>query len=145
MNAGQWILDRHAEAESEASITGLLDGDISSRDRPDFHRRAGSPLDHRLQTSSHEGGSLETFLEAEETAVSTEVGEIMLAWWPRGRTAYPSGLYIFRSLGAWLDGRHPPCCGGKPRCAVATIRGASRCIGKSRSQATHLATAHQET
>lgn len=63
---GQWILAPHAEAASEFQITGLVDGKLyQARIDRTFIDEQGTRWIIDYKTSTHEGGSLENFLETE--------------------------------------------------------------------------------
>jgi ATP-dependent helicase/nuclease subunit A len=63
---GRWIVDDHAEAESEMAITAVLNGQVRSLkiDRTFVDKGERWIIDYK--TSSHSGGGLETFLDNEE-------------------------------------------------------------------------------
>jgi len=64
---GQWILRPHAEAASELSLTGIVDGKIRyfQLDRT-FVDDEGFRWIVDYKTSSHEGGATEAFLDQEQ-------------------------------------------------------------------------------
>jgi hypothetical protein len=64
---GRWTLERHAAAESEFAMTGLVEGKLQQvRIDRTFIDEQGIRWIIDYKTSTHEGGSLENFLENEK-------------------------------------------------------------------------------
>ncbi len=104
---GRWVLADHAEAESEYSITGLLEGKVY---RADLDRTFVDEMGVRwiidYKTSSHEGGGLENFLEEEKRRYGPQLGRYARLMAQRDDRPIRLALY-FPLLTAWQEWAAP--------------------------------------
>lgn len=104
---GRWILGRHREAESEAQLTGVLDGRAHPAviDRM-FVDEMGVRWIIDYKASAHEGGSLENFLANEKERHRAQLERYARLIAQRGDGPIRLGLY-FPLLGAWQEWAAP--------------------------------------
>jgi ATP-dependent helicase/nuclease subunit A len=104
---GRWVLDRHADAASELAIAGLMDGKLSEVviDRT-FIDEDGVRWIVDYKTSTHEGASLENFLEQERERYREQLERYARLMVQRDHRPIRLGLY-FPLLGAWLEWAAP--------------------------------------
>jgi ATP-dependent exoDNAse (exonuclease V) beta subunit len=101
---GQWIFDRaHRDRRAEHALSGVVDGQVvhAVLDRT-FIDAAGTRWIVDFKTGSHEGGAVETFLDAEVERYRPQLA--LYARLMRGFSSEPVrvGLY-FPLLGAWRE------------------------------------------
>jgi ATP-dependent helicase/nuclease subunit A len=100
---GRWILDRHSEDECELPITGLLGGKLLETviDRT-FVDENGVRWVVDYKTGSHEGGSLETFLDNEQKRYRDQLERYARLMVQRDSRPIRLALY-FPLLGGWRE------------------------------------------
>lgn len=106
---GRWILENHADAQSELPIAGLIDGNLCEAviDRT-FIDENGVRWIIDYKTSWHEGASLENFLEQEKERYREQLERYARLMVQRdtsgdaGGRPIRLGLY-FPLLGEWLE------------------------------------------
>ena len=104
---GRWILDPHAEAESELAISGIIDGKLYEAviDRT-FVDENGVRWIIDFKTSEHKGGDLETFLENERTRYQDQLNRYARLMMQSEQRPTRLALY-FPLIGAWLEWAAP--------------------------------------
>jgi ATP-dependent helicase/nuclease subunit A len=108
---GRWILENHADAASELSIAGLIDGKLCEVviDRT-FVDENGVRWIIDYKTSAHEGANLENFLEQERDRYREQLERYARLMVQRDHLAMGRpirlGLY-FPLLGEWLEWAAP--------------------------------------
>jgi len=104
---GRWILENHADAASELSIAGLIEGRLSEAviDRT-FVDEHGVRWIIDYKTSAHEGASLENFLEQEKERYREQLERYARLIVRRDDRPIRLGLY-FPLMGEWLEWSAP--------------------------------------
>lgn len=104
---GRWVLGRRAEAESEWRITGVLDGKVVQGviDRT-FVDEQGVRWIIDYKSGTHEGGSLENFLESERRRYQDQLEKYSRLIAQADERPIRLGLY-FPLLGAWVEWAAP--------------------------------------
>jgi hypothetical protein len=104
---GRWILEPHANAETELQITGLIDGKLYEIviDRT-FVDEFGVRWIIDYKTSSHEGGGLEAFLDNEKERYREQLERYARLMVQRDDRPIRLGLY-FPLLGEWREWAAP--------------------------------------
>jgi len=100
---GRWILEQHAEAESEFAIAGIIDGQLHEAviDRT-FVDENGVRWIIDFKTGEHKGGDLETFLENERSRYQDQLDRYARLMMQREQRPTRLALY-FPLIGAWLE------------------------------------------
>ena len=100
---GRWVLGRHAEEECELPITGVVGGKLSETviDRT-FVDENGVRWIIDYKTGSHEGGSLETFLDNEQKRYREQLERYARLMIQRDSRPIRLALY-FPLLGGWRE------------------------------------------
>jgi ATP-dependent helicase/nuclease subunit A len=100
---GRWILEAHAEAESESPITGLIDGKLYEIviDRT-FVDESEVRWIIDYKTSAHQGGDLETFLDTEKERYREQLERYARLMVQRDDRPIRLGLH-FPLLGEWRE------------------------------------------
>ncbi len=99
---GRWLIDpRHEYAQSELALTGRVDGEVVSVviDRT-FVDEHGTRWIVDYKTSSHEGASLDTFLDSEQARYRPQLERYAALMRHLGHEPIRLGLY-FPLLSAW--------------------------------------------
>jgi ATP-dependent helicase/nuclease subunit A len=104
---GRWILDRHADAECELSVSGLIEGKLYTAmiDRT-FIDDDGVRWIIDYKTSEHSGGDLDTFLNNEKERYQEQLGRYARLMFQREDRPIRLGLY-FPLLGGWREWAAP--------------------------------------
>jgi ATP-dependent helicase/nuclease subunit A len=100
---GRWILERHAEAESELPVSGFIDGKLYEAviDRT-FIDEAGVRWIVDFKTSAHEGGDIESFLDNERLRYQEQLERYARLLVQRDQRPIRLALY-FPLLGGWRE------------------------------------------
>ena len=104
---GRWILDRHSEGECELPISGLVGGKLYETviDRT-FVDETGVRWIIDYKTGSHQGGSLEKFLDQEQERYREQLERYARLMLQRDPRPIRLALY-FPLLGGWREWQAP--------------------------------------
>ncbi len=104
---GQWLLEAHAEAQSEYAVTGVIGGRTYQAvlDRT-FVDEAGVRWIVDFKTSSHSGSDLETFLDSEQLQYREQLERYALLMVQADDRPIRLGLY-FPLLNGWREWAAP--------------------------------------
>ena len=104
---GRWILEAHADAETESHLTGLIDGKLHEVviDRT-FVDESGVRWIIDYKTGAHQGGDLEVFLDNEKERYREQLERYARLLVQRDDRPIRLGLY-FPLLGEWREWAAP--------------------------------------